>query len=69
MNPPGFVSLLAARGPCKPLAMPYGCLLALAGLTARYRHLMTDLRSMIPHHKKDAKAMGCDFNSLITSLL
>ena len=25
------------------------------GLTARYRHLMEDIRSLLPHHKKEAK--------------
>ena len=25
------------------------------GVTSRYRHLMEDLRNMVPHHKKDAK--------------
>ena len=25
------------------------------GLTSRYRHLMLDLRAMLPHHKKDSK--------------
>lgn len=25
------------------------------GLTARYRHLMEDIRSLIPHNKKESK--------------
>lgn len=29
------------------------------GVTSRFRHLMEDLRNMIPHHKKDAKVRGC----------
>jgi hypothetical protein len=28
------------------------------GITARYRHLMEDLRRLIPHHKKDVKVCG-----------
>ena len=27
------------------------------GITARYRHLMEDLRRLIPHHKKDVKVL------------
>lgn len=30
-------------------------LLSSRGITARYRHLMEDLRTLIPHHKKDSK--------------
>lgn len=30
-------------------------ILASRGITARYRHLMDDLRRLIPHHKKDSK--------------
>jgi len=25
------------------------------GLSARYRHLLDDVRALIPHHKKDSK--------------
>jgi hypothetical protein len=30
-------------------------LLSSRGITARYRHLLEDLKKMIPHHKKDSK--------------
>lgn len=30
-------------------------LLSSRGITARYRHLMEDLKKLIPHHKKDSK--------------
>jgi ribosome biogenesis protein BRX1 len=29
--------------------------LATRGINSRYRHLMEDLRAMLPHHKKDSK--------------
>ena len=29
--------------------------LCLRGATARYRHLLEDLRTLIPHHKKESK--------------
>ena len=30
-------------------------ILASRGITARYRHLLEDLKNLIPHHKKDNK--------------
>jgi hypothetical protein len=26
------------------------------GMTARYRHLLEDVRNLLPHHKKESKA-------------
>jgi hypothetical protein len=34
------------------------------GITARYRHLMEDLRRLIPHHKKDVKVRSCGWRAL-----
>ena len=28
------------------------------GLTARYRHLLEDMRALMPHHKKESKVRG-----------
>ena len=33
------------------------------GITARYRHLMEDLRRLIPHHKKDVKVRGASIGN------
>lgn len=38
------------------------------GITARYRHLMEDLRRLIPHHKKDVKLDAKDFLNVINEI-
>ena len=38
------------------------------GITARYRHLMEDLRALIPHHKKDSKLDSKDNLSTINEI-
>ena len=55
---PDGVALDADSGALKPT--PYRnkqrCLvLASRGITVRHRHLLEDLRSLLPHHKKDVK--------------
>lgn len=58
----GGVSMTSFRGKGTERA-PYRnkqrCLvLCTRGINSRYRHLMEDLRAMIPHHKKDSKVSG-----------
>jgi len=38
------------------------------GVTARYRHLMEDMRALIPHHKKDSKLDSKDNLSTINEI-
>ena len=38
------------------------------GITARYRHLLEDIRAMLPHHKRDAKVSSLLGGMLIRSL-
>lgn len=37
------------------------------GITTRYRHLMDDIRKLLPHHKKDVKVVyeNCFYSKLI----
>lgn len=55
----GGVSMASFRGrgtARTPYRNKQRCLvLSTRGITSRYRHLMEDLRSLMPHHKKDSK--------------
>ena len=50
----------AASAPLLPAAVTYTnkhrCLVfGSRGMTARYRHLLEDVRALVPHHKKESK--------------
>ena len=50
----------AAAAPAKAPVMSYTnkhrCLVfGSRGMTARYRHLLEDVRALVPHHKKESK--------------
>ena len=38
------------------------------GLTSRYRHLMLDMRALIPHHKKESKLDSKDLLSVVNEI-
>jgi len=45
-------------------------MLSSRGITARYRHLLEDLRTLVPHSKKESKLdVGKDFMKLCTLLI
>ena len=43
------------RAPVKYINKQRVLILCSRGVTARFRHLMEDVRRLVPHHKKDAK--------------
>ena len=57
---PAAAAAAAAAAPRLPSVVSYTnkhrCLVfGSRGMTARYRHLLEDVRALVPHHKKESK--------------